>query len=510
MAERKPSEIARDAFKLIADRKKQPSPENYEAAYHEIAGTQPPSSFPDEPLRRLALALPAHGTDRARAVANLESSIAQHNWAAFRNGLLDYVKLAERQSGTAAGRQGGSVSASTALSDLREQVARLVEHIVPALGTDDERFNKQVQDLIHSLRSSALDAEAVKMALGNFNLRVSFAGEEQGAIRTTLLHLLNLVFENISALGIEDRWLVGQVDALLAATAPPISLKRLDEVKRKLQDVIAKQTEAKARSIEAQAQVKLMLATFIERLSQMTDTTGHFREEVDTFAKVIEKATVLEEIGPALQSVLSATRNMEESARQVGSELRSIRERAMQAEEEIIKLQSELDKASGQARLDPLTGALNRRGLDEAFAREVHAARRKGSTLCLAMLDIDNFKVLNDTHGHNTGDAALTHLVTVARACMRPQDTMARYGGEEFVILLPDTSAEHAVEAMQRLQRELTKRFFLQNNERLLITFSAGVAQLEANETPEDAVKRADHAMYLAKRAGKNRVFAAS
>jgi diguanylate cyclase len=126
------------------------------------------------------------------------------------------------------------------------------------------------------------------------------------------------------------------------------------------------------------------------------------------------------------------------------------------------------------------------------------------------MLDIDNFKVLNDTHGHNTGDAALTHLVTVARACMRPQDTMARYGGEEFVILLPDTSAEHAVEAMQRLQRELTKRFFLQNNERLLITFSAGVAQLEANETPEDAVKRADHAMYLAKRAGKNRVFAAS
>ena len=87
---------------------------------------------------------------------------------------------------------------------------------------------------------------------------------------------------------------------------------------------------------------------------------------------------------------------------------------------------------------------------------------------------------------------------------------MARYGGEEFVILLPDTALQNGVEAMQRLQRELTKRLFLQNNERLLITFSAGVAQLEIDETADNAVRRADEAMYLAKRAGKNRVFPAS
>jgi len=297
---------------------------------------------------------------------------------------------------------------------------------------------------------------------------------------------------------------------LMEAAKPPLNLKRLDDVKRKLQDVIVKQGEAKARSIEAQAQIKMMLATFIERLSQMTDTTGNFRNEIDSFAKVIEHVEVLEEIGPALQSVLSATRTMEESARQVGTELRTIRERAVKAEEEIIKLQSELDKASVQARLDPLTGALNRRGLDEAFAREVNAARRKGTKLCLAMLDIDNFKQLNDSHGHDSGDAALSHLVSVARTSMRPQDTMARYGGEEFVILLPDTVLQNGVEAMQRLQRELTKRLFLQNNERVLITFSAGVAQLELDETVENAVKRADEAMYLAKRAGKNRVFASS
>ncbi len=80
---------------------------------------------------------------------------------------------------------------------------------------------------------------------------------------------------------------------------------------------------------------------------------------------------------------------------------------------------------------------------------------------CVALLDIDNFKKLNDTLGHDTGDTALAHLASVAREVMRPQDTLARYGGEEFVILLPDTPLERGIEAMTRLQRELTKRLVL-------------------------------------------------
>ncbi len=92
---------------------------------------------------------------------------------------------------------------------------------------------------------------------------------------------------------------------------------------------------------------------------------------------------------------------------------------------------------------------------------------------------------------------------------MRPQDTLARYGGEEFVILLPDTPLENGIEAMTRLQRELTKRFFLAGTEKILITFSAGVAQVAEGESAPDAMKRADQGMYLAKRSGKNRVVGA-
>jgi diguanylate cyclase len=175
----------------------------------------------------------------------------------------------------------------------------------------------------------------------------------------------------------------------------------------------------------------------------------------------------------------------------------------------LTKLHQELDRVSALARHDPLTGALNRQGLDEAVNREVSKVKRMDTPLCVAMLDIDNFKKLNDTLGHATGDMALAHLASVAREVMRPQDTLSRYGGEEFVILLPDTPLDKGIEAMTRLQRELTKRFFLAGAEKVLITFSAGVAQLLTGETGFDAIKRADQAMYLAKRAGKNRVLGA-
>ena len=210
-----------------------------------------------------------------------------------------------------------------------------------------------------------------------------------------------------------------------------------------------------------------------------------------------------------LKDVVGATRSMAAQSKTAGDELLAMRERAKTTEAELAKLHRELDRVSAQARHDPLTGALNRQGMDEAMERELSQVRRKETPLSVALLDIDNFKKLNDTQGHATGDQALAHLATVARESMRPQDTLARYGGEEFVILMPDTPLERGVDAMTRLQRELTRRFFLAGTEKLLITFSAGVAQLSEGESGADAIKRADQAMYLAKRAGKNRVLAA-
>jgi len=280
-------------------------------------------------------------------------------------------------------------------------------------------------------------------------------------------------------------------------------------VERRLKDVLFKQTEAKGRALEAQEEMRQMLATFVERLSQMAESTGAFQGKMEENARLIEQAKSLTDIAPVLKDLVGATRTMAHDSMTTRDELRGMREKAQATEAEIAKLHRELDRVSAQARHDPLTGALNRQGLDEALERELSRVRRQDTPLCMALLDIDNFKALNDKLGHVTGDAALTHLASVAREAMRPQDTLARYGGEEFVLLLPDTPLDNGIEALTRLQRELTRRFFLAGTEKVLITFSAGVAQVGSNESGHDAIRRADQAMYLAKRAGKNRVLGA-
>ncbi len=280
-------------------------------------------------------------------------------------------------------------------------------------------------------------------------------------------------------------------------------------MERRLKDVIFKQKDAKERTLQAQSEMRQMLAAFIERLSDMAKSTGTFQSKLEENARQIEQAKTLEEIAPVLKEVVNATRTMALESQHSSEELQAMRERADQTEAELTRLHQELDRVSLQARHDPLTGALNRKGLEEAVEKELSTVRRKETPLCVSLLDIDNFKKLNDTLGHATGDAALTHLAQVARECMRPQDTLARYGGEEFVILMPDTALEQGIAAMTRLQRELTTRFFMSGAEKVLITFSAGVAQLESGEAGNDAIKRADQAMYLAKRSGKNRVVGA-
>jgi diguanylate cyclase len=176
------------------------------------------------------------------------------------------------------------------------------------------------------------------------------------------------------------------------------------------------------------------------------------------------------------------------------------------AEERIDSLKSQLDQMSELVREDHLTGSLNRRGLDEVFEREFARGEQKNGVLCIALLDLDDFKRLNDTHGHIAGDEALVHLVMLIKETLRLMDVVGRFGGEEFLIILPDTSVAVASQTVTRLQRELTKRIFMVNDEKLLITFSAGVAARRPLETATEMIRRADAALYQAKKDGKNRV----
>jgi diguanylate cyclase len=512
MADRPPSELARETLKQLAARRLPPTPDNYLALYDEIAGSRSPQPFPDGPLSSIQRVLPGQTPAQKRLLGQFERAIITKDWTSLQSVMVGYANLG--LSAAAVSKPIETADAPTALGELpaefAEVLARLIDNTLPALGEDDARVIDMARQLITFLREPTLPpVAATQLMLSNFTYRVSFATEDQAAIRTMLLELLHMVFENIAVLSADDRWLQGQAEALMTASTPPLTLRRLDDVQRRLKDVIFKQTEARARTVEAQEQMKDMLATFIERLALITASSTSYQGTMERCADLIAKANTLEEIGPLLQEVMSATRAMALDSRVTHDELHDLRERTEAKRAEMARLQEELDRASAQARHDPLTGTLNRKGLDEAMEREIARSRRLGAPLCLALLDLDNFKALNDRVGHSGGDAALVHLAQVTREVMRPQDLLARYGGEEFVLVMPDTTVESGVAAMTRLQRELTTRFFLQGTEKVLITFSAGVAQLQGTESSTDAIIRADQAMYLAKRSGKNRVMAA-
>jgi diguanylate cyclase len=252
------------------------------------------------------------------------------------------------------------------------------------------------------------------------------------------------------------------------------------------------------------------MTTFIDRLGDLTESTGDYHTKIVSYSKKIGGADNITELSHILSDIMQDTRVIQSSALRSHEELLLTRKQANEAEERVKKLEQELEQISELVREDQLTGALNRRGMEDTLEKEFKQAGREHSMLSVALLDIDNFKQVNDTLGHQAGDEVLMHLTRVIKDALRPSDSVARFGGEEFLIILPNTDMAEAMETIERLQRELTKKFFMHNNERRLITFSAGVALRAPDEDKEDLIGRADKAMYHAKKTGKNRVIAAS
>jgi len=211
--------------------------------------------------------------------------------------------------------------------------------------------------------------------------------------------------------------------------------------------------------------------------------------------------STLERLATALMFVLTIGRCMF-----VGLFSSSMRQSLYQSGQ---KLKEAYRRIEELAELDELTGAFNRRCIMRMLGEEIARSQRVGSPCSIALIDLDHFKRINDAYGHPTGDEVLRTFSITTFANIRTIDRFGRYGGEEFLLVLPDTGEESSARMLDRLRAIVAELDWGAFSPGMQVTISAGVATLRANETSDNFLARADHALYASKARGRNRITSA-
>ncbi len=274
------------------------------------------------------------------------------------------------------------------------------------------------------------------------------------------------------------------------------------------QEVVSQPLSA-ALQPESYARIVAMLDEHLRRieagdqsaLSAMAEVEQPHKNGGTVYSEVVASFLLDAEGKP--QAILGVSRDITER-RRVEAQLREANDKLRGQLGEIEKLHVALQE---QAIRDSLTGCFNRRYLDETLERELSRSRREGYPLSLVLLDLDHFKQINDTYGHQAGDRALVVLAETLRADIRHEDVLCRYGGEEFIILMPHMPLATAAERAEAWRQKIADIRVPFGKFELTFTTSAGVAAYpDHGKTPDELSQSADLALYLAKNGGRNRV----
>jgi len=393
------------------------------------------------------------------------------------------------------------------IAQLMELQAQMLESIANSQ-MDNVVLAEEANVLAQQLRKIQ-DEREMEQCVSRFKqlcLKLELLNENDAKLQQGLLRLLRLLINSTGYLLSEDPWVMNKILMLQEAISNPLDLRNIAQAEYYLEEIIQNQEIIKQSLNEAKSIMKQMVSSLISNIEELSDSTGEYHDKLGYYSEKINQTDDIKLLNQFLVEIMQETKQMQESASNYRNDFLAARAEVSSAQDKINQLETELSEMCEKVHEDHLTGVLNRRGLDSAFERETSRAIRHQTPLCYALMDIDNFKQLNDTHGHKVGDDVLVYLAESVKNTTRPEDIVSRYGGEEFVILLPNTKLEEAVEILARIRRNLTKKFFLHENKRLLITFSAGVAQHQPGESQEDTFKRADEALYRAKKGGKNQI----
>ena len=288
-----------------------------------------------------------------------------------------------------------------------------------------------------------------------------------------------------------DQRLARQIEARVAAREP-VTLAWLEEAGRNM-----------GRSDGAEALNALMgkLETSLDAFAKTTvaarsatsDYNSALEAHVGELEQVSKAGVVISELATIAKVMLERTREIEQEM--------------SRSEMQTLALQSSLEEARRTADIDHLTGLPNRRAFEHVLEKELAAATEAGEPLCIAFCDIDHFKKINDTHGHDAGDRVLKVVAQTLSKISGQKCHVARHGGEEFVVLLRDKTLDEAWKVLDGARETMAERRLVNRATDVpfgKVTFSGGIADVFAHASPSEALKAADRALYVAKDKGRN------
>jgi diguanylate cyclase len=532
-----PAQLAKGALRRLAQAQLEPTPEHYARAYAEEAGGPLPPAPPDAKVQgqgwvqlveRVAKQLPRGG--RQWTFARRRDSLQR----VLDGSRSDPARLQQRLGSlmTAWETDQAADPAATGLEDVG-----LPAPAAEVAAGDSGAWGAIVAALAGTLRLALPAAEPDAVALAQRLAAAADAIAAEGATPVQVLVVSELcdeasellgrghrvierlaslcheLTEGLAELTEDDGWVQGQCQRLRAALGSDRSVRGLRAAQSLLAETRQRQRGVLGERLAAREALKRLINDMVREVGDLGEHTGRFQLATERHAEAIAAADSLPGLADVVQAMLDDTRAVQGAVARSHEKLQADQARAGELEARVRALESELKRLSDEVSTDVLTQVANRRGLMQAFEAEAarsHRALADGAagdqaSLAVGLIDIDNFKKLNDTLGHAAGDQALKALAAAVRERLRPVDHLARFGGEEFVVLMPGTGLEEARLALTRLQRSLSEALFLHEGREVFVTFSGGVTTWRPGEALEPALERADKGLYEAKRTGKNR-----
>ena len=558
-----PANLAKAALRRLAEQRLEPTPDNFRKAYEVEAGVSPAApAVPDrvaasEPVPSQAeegerwsklIGRILRGAERggrqwtaARKKDSLQRVLEGSKNSAQRlhqrlsqlvqswdsdtldNTLLDDVAESPDDTASVAPPDDASLDTGTdapaapqAWSPLAEHAAEqlclTVDAALPPPPATGSEAGPALHSALDTVRQAASQTRVSPEALDTARQDLTVACEQARRVIEHRHHLIEQLTglcqsltDSLVDLSEDDSWVQGQAQAMRHQLESGLNSRGVRHVQQLLGDARERQKQLKQERAAARDALKHLIHQMLQEIGELGSTTDRFQSNLGRYADTIGQADSLESLTGVVREMVEESRTVQSVVAQTQVRLHDEHAKANALTERVRTLEDEIRKLSDEVSTDPLTQIANRRGMMRAFEAEQARVDRQGSPLAIGLLDVDNFKKLNDQMGHQTGDEALKFLARRVGECLRPVDVVARYGGEEFVVLLPDTPSEEGQQVLTRLQRTLSAEFFTHEDKKVFITFSAGVTAYRPGEAIEAALERADVGLYEAKRTGKNR-----